>query len=262
MKKVFAVLLASLLLLLTACTSGDKYYIGVSFFPMDEVVELIEEDLKDAGFNVKIIYYSNDYVTPNVQLKDKEIDINLIQHFYFMEEFNEAQNANLVLAQPIYHATFALYSPEYTNVLEIPTDEKVTITLPNDATNLRRAINLLYLAELIDLPEDKVGNATLDDILPTSRVNFNFDLVPLNTLSQRYLETGLAIMYPTYALDLNLEGDEQRLFVEPQTDFTNGFAISAVAREDNIDSEFIQKFIELVTQDKVRDLLVEKYSWA
>lgn len=263
MKKLLSYLLVLLGgIILTACNTTKYYYIGVSFYPMDELAELILDDLKEAGFPTKINYYSNDYVTPNHHLKNNEIDINLIQHELFMNEFNSNENANLVIVQPIYHAIFALYSSEYESVEDIPLNEEVTLTIPNDVTNIRRALYLLNISGLIELPEDKLYNASISDVLPTSKINFTFDQVPLNTLSQRYVETKLAIMYPTYARDLQLVGDQDRIYLEPQTDFTNMFAISAVSREDNRDSEFVLKFIELITQDKVRDYLINNYSWA
>ena len=43
--------------------------------------------------------------------------------------------------------------------------------------------------------------------------------MPLTSLAQRYTETGLAIMYPTYAISLELVGDEERLFIEGQDDY-------------------------------------------
>lgn len=38
----------------------------------------------------------------------------------------------------------------------------------------------------------------------------------------------MAVMNPTYARSLGLEGDEQRLFVEKQDEVTEGYAISFV----------------------------------
>lgn len=262
MRKILQLItLTAVVIMLAACNSTEYYNVGVSFYPMDELVKLIEDDMKEAGFPINIVH-SSDSIVPNHLLKNKDLDVNLVQHELYMDDFNEHNDANLVVIQPIYFATFSIFSSIYESIEDIPTDQEVVITIPNDVTNTRRALHLLYLAELIDLPADKVYNATVEDVLETSRINFKFDLVPLTSLSQRYRETKLGIMYPTYAKDLQLVGDAERIFLEPLTEHTKKFAISAVSRSDNKDSDFINKFIELITQDKVRDYLLENYDWA
>lgn len=166
----------------------------------------------------------------------------------------------MVTIQPIYHATFALYSQEYENIDEIP--EGSSITLPDDATNLSRALYLLGQAELLTFKDNKTTGLTLEDI-DSNPKNLNLDdQVPLTSLAQRYTETGLAIMYPTYAISLELVGDEERLFIEGQDDVTEGYAISLVSRDDNKDSEKIQTLIKHVTSEEVRLLLIDDYDWA
>ena len=233
--------------------------VGVSFFPMKDILELIQDDLKEDGYDIAIEEFS-DYQTANNLLKNEELDANMIQHDYFLQAFNEANDADLVTVQPIYHATFALYSKEYDSLDDIPEDS--SITLPDDATNLSRALHLLGQAELLTFKDDKKIDLTVEDI-DSNPKNLKFeDMVPLTSLAQRYTETGLAVMYPTYAKSLELEGDEQRLYVEKQDDVTEDYAISLVARDNNEDSEEIKTLMKLITSDKVREFLIEEYSWA
>ena len=233
--------------------------VGVSFYPMKDILELIKDDIEAEGYELNINEFT-DYQAPNNLLKNKELDANMIQHDYFLQSFNKANDANLVTVQPIYHATFALYSKDYTSLDQIP--DGSSITLPDDATNLSRALYLLGQAELLTFKDGKTTELTLDDIESNPKNLVLDDQVPLTSLAQRYTETGLAIMYPTYAKSLELVGDEQRLYVEKQDDVTEGYAISLVARDDNKDSEMIKVLIKYVTSDKVRQLLIDDYDWA
>ncbi len=61
---------------------------------------------------------------------------------------------------------------------------------------------------------------------------------------------------------LELVGDDQRLYVEKQDDVTAGYAISLVARSDNKESEKIKTLIKHTSSDKVRQYLIDNYSWA
>ena len=233
--------------------------VGVAFYPMKDLLLLIEDDLEADGFELVIEEFS-DYQVPNNSLFSKVLDANMIQHDYFLQMFNNANNANLVTVQPLYHAIFALYSDSLAAVDDVP--EGASITLPDDSTNLSRAIYLLNQAGLIEVEEGKTTGLTLDDIVGNPK-NLKFDdQVPLTSLAQRYTETGLAVMYPTYARSLELEGDEQRLYVEKQDAVTEGFAISLVARADNQDSEKIKSLKKHLTGDEVRAFLEEFYGWA
>ncbi|NLW14940.1 MAG: ABC transporter substrate-binding protein [Erysipelothrix sp.] len=261
MKKLLSSLIV--MLLLVGCSAkpveDSVLNVGVSFFPMKDILILIEDDLKEAGIELKIHEFA-DYQTPNNLLKEKELDANMIQHKYFLEAFNTANDADLEVVLPIYHATFALYSQDYENLDEIP--EGSSITLPDDATNLSRALYLLDQAGLIELDKTTPASVTVDDIVSNPKSLKFDDLVPLTSLAQRYTETKLAVMYPTYAKSLELVGDAERLYVEKQDAVTEDFAISLVARDDNAKDAKIEKLIELIKQDKVRDFLIKEYSWA
>lgn len=268
MKKIiFTLTLLVLSISLIGCgaTSTDdigennEIHVGVSFYPMKDILLLIEDDLEEEGYDL-IIHEFGDYQTPNNLLYNNELDVNMIQHDYFLQSFNKSNDSDLVTVQPIYHAIFALYSRDYETVDEIPSGS--SITLPDDATNLSRALYLLGQAELLTFIDNKTTDLTVEDIESNPK-NLQFDdQVPLTSLAQRYTETGLAIMYPTYAKSLELVGDEQRLYNEKKDEITEGYAISLVAREDNKDSQKIKALINHITSDKVRDLLVNDYDWA
>ncbi len=237
----------------------NEIRVGVSFFPMKEILLLIEDDLEAEGYSLKIEEFS-DYQTPNSLLKNKELDANMIQHDYFLQSFNKANNADLVTVQPLYHATFALYSKDYQTLDEIP--DGASITMPDDPTNFSRALYLLGQAGLLTFKDNKTIGLTVDDIECNHKALKLDDQVALTSLAQRYTETGLAIMYPTYAKNLELVGDDQRLYVEKQDDVTAGYAISLVARSDNKESEKIKTLIKHTSSDKVRQYLIDNYSWA
>lgn len=260
--KLFIIIALLLSFVLVGCQPKKKtneIHVGVSFYPMKDILLLIEDDIKAAGYKLKIHEFT-DYQTPNMFLKNKELDANMIQHDYFLQAFNKANETDLVTVLPIYHATFALYAKDYTSLDEIP--EGASITLPDDATNLSRALYLLGQAKLLTFKEDKTIGLTLDDIASNPKNLTLTDQVPLTSLAHRYVETKLAIMYPTYAKSLNLVGDEERLYVEKPDAVTEGYAISLVSRSDNKEGEKIALLIELISSDKVKEFLIDAYNWA
>lgn len=239
--------------------ADQQISVGVAFYPMKDILNLIQADLKQEGYDLKINEFT-DYQAPNNLLNNKELDANMIQHDYFLQSFNKANNSDLVTVQPIYHATIALYSKDYKTLEEIPNG--ATITLTDDATNLSRALYLLGQAKLLTFKDNKTMGLTLEDIESNPKNLKLDDLVPATSLAQRYQETGMAVMYPTYAKSLELVGDEQRLYVEKEDEVTKGYAISLVARSDNKDSDKIKALVKHLTSDKVRQFLIDQYGWA
>lgn len=262
MKKILSIVTIIVLsLTLIACQHNreNDINVGVQFYPMKDLLLLIEDDIKAEGYNLVIHEYT-DLQTPNMSLAAKELDANMIQHELFLQLFNNANNKDLEIVAPIYHATFALYSKSYTKIEDIPNNSK--IIMPGDATNYSRALYLLAQANLITLTADKVYNLTVDDVLSNPK---NLDLTVKNdlaTIAQRYVEEEFAIMYPTYARTLQLEGDEQRLYVEKQDEVTFNYVIAMAARSDNKDSDKIKVLIKHLQSDKVKQFLIDNYAWA
>ncbi len=267
MKRIFLILSIFLLSVsLMACgantetgNENSEINVGVSFYPMKDILNLIEEDINEEGYEL-VIHEFSDYQAPNNLLNNEELDANMIQHDYFLQSFNQANDSDLVTVLPIYHATFALYSKDYVSIDEIP--DGTSITLPDDSTNLSRALYLLGQVDILTFKDNKTIGLSVDDIESNPKNLKLDDIVPLTSLAQRYSETGLAIMYPTYAKSLELVGNEQRIYVEKQDEVTEGYAISLVARQDNKDSEKIQILIKHITSDKVRQFLIDNYDWA
>lgn len=261
MKKVLSILsFMVLMVLLVGCKKDDSkdIRVGVAFYPMGDILNLIKEDVKKDGYNL-IIEDISDYQANNRYLKDGDLDANMIQHQHFLNLFNKNNNANLVVASPIYHATFVLYAKEYTEVSQIP--DGAMLTVPEDPTNLSRTLYLLHQAGIITLKEGSYLNATMADILVNHK-NVVFDPIHQDSLAHKYKETGLAVMYPKDALSLELSGNQQQLFVEQQDDITNGYAISLVTRQDHLESEKMQVLLKHIKTQKVRDFLNTEYGWA
>ena len=75
--------------------------VGASPVPHAELLEQVKEDLKKEGIDLKIVIF-NDYVQPNMGLKDKSLDANFFQHVPYMESFAKDKGLKLVSAGKIH----------------------------------------------------------------------------------------------------------------------------------------------------------------
>lgn len=262
MKKIFLLITLLFTITLSGCmTDENTLTIGVNFYPMPEIIELIKDDMKSEGITLKTVQM--DYNLLNAPLQQGEIDGNLIQHQYFMNFFNQANDGNLVIAQPIYHSKFALYSSIYATIDDIA--ENTTIYIPEDVVNISRALILLNDLGLITLANNKTTDSKLSDIVSNPK-NLIFSPKSLGTTSQAYHSDGskLAIMYPSYArtTDNQLMDDSQVIASEELNELTMTYAISFVTRQDNLNDPKIEALIRHLSSKKVSDWIIENYGWA
>lgn len=263
----FAAMLTIAVTFAAAAQAQEVIRLGVSFFPFHsadatrpDLLEAIAPELEAAGYRVEKTVFLN-YAEANPALAQGEIDGNLIQHRLYMDIFNARSGADLVIAQPVYHATFALYSGAYRDLAAIPEGE--TVFIPNDGVNTARALLLLQSAGLITLRAGTTYAATVADVTGNPR-KLNFAPLPLTATASAYDEAGrkLAVMYPTFARALALEGDAERLYVEQRNDITNAYAISFAVNAKDLDDPKTQAMVHALRSRAVSDYLTKNYGWA
>ncbi|RWR05738.1 MetQ/NlpA family ABC transporter substrate-binding protein [Paenirhodobacter populi] len=266
MAKLAAVLATAFLCAGTA-QAQETIRLGVSFYPFHsaddtkpDILDTIAPELAAEGYRVEKTVFLN-YAEANPALAHGEIDGNLIQHELYMDIFNDRAGAELAIAQPVYHATFALYSGTYSDLNAIPDGE--TVFIPNDGVNTARALLLLQSAGLVTLREGATYGASLTDITGNPR-NLKFVQLPLTATAGAYDEAGrtLAVMYPTFARSLELEGDAERLYVEERNDITDRYAISFVVNAKDLDDPKTKAVAQALRSDAVAEFLKEDYGWA
>ncbi|MUG44191.1 MetQ/NlpA family ABC transporter substrate-binding protein [Paenibacillus woosongensis] len=220
--------------------------------PMTEILELVQPLLKEEGVNLELVVLS-DNIQPNDALANKEVDVNFFQHVPYMEQYNQNKNANLVAVQPIYHAVYGAYSKRYKSMEELP--EGAVIAIANDPSNIGRSLDMLDKAGIIKLKEGVGIEATQADIIENEK-NYKFEEVDLLMLARMLDDADLVLMTPAYASPLGLTPKKDALLTETAE---SDFAITLVAREDNKDSEAVQKLAKAMSGPEVKQFLQDNY---
>ncbi|WP_409275894.1 MetQ/NlpA family ABC transporter substrate-binding protein [Neobacillus sp. SCS-31] len=163
MKKVlFALILVLSLGVMAACGNsgqsaskgGEKaekkdIKIGATAGPYsDMVTKAIKPVLEKNGYKVEVVEFS-DYVQPNLALGNGDIDANLFQHKIYMENFAKQNNLELSELVIVPTAPMGIFSTKFKSIDEVA--EGSTVSLPNDPTNLARALGVLEDANLITI---------------------------------------------------------------------------------------------------------------
>lgn len=251
-----------------SAAASVKLTVGASATPHAEILEFIKEDLAAEGVELEVKVFT-DYVLPNVQLYEKQIDANYFQHIPYLEEFNASRNMNLVNVAGIHIEPFGIYSKkierpadlkegEYVTNLLDALKEGATIAIPNDVTNGGRALALLEKAGVIKLKEGVGISGTVKDIVENPK-KVQIRELEAAMLPRTLDEVDLATINTNYALDAGFVPTKDALFLE---DKDSPYVNVIAARPDNQDSEAIQKLVKALQTDKVKQFIEEKYNGA
>lgn len=127
--------------LLIGATAGSNY---------DLLQEGIVPQLKAKGYTVKLIEF-NDYVQPNLALDDGSLDANFFQHRAYFDQFTKDRKLALTTIAQGPVAPMGVYSKKFKSLNDIKSGARVA--LPNDPSNLARALLVLQQADLIKIKE-------------------------------------------------------------------------------------------------------------
>ncbi|ULO08403.1 MetQ/NlpA family ABC transporter substrate-binding protein [Paenibacillus sp. 19GGS1-52] len=226
--------------------------IGASPVPHAEILKAIAPLLEAQGIKLEIKEFT-DYIQPNVQLAEKQLDANFFQHQPYLDQQNKDNGTDLVAVTAVHVEPFGAYSKKIKDIAELADGAKVAI--PNDATNGGRALILLAKNGLIKLKDDTNITSTKADITENKK---NLDIIELDAamLPRQLDEVDLALINTNYALEAGLVPTKDALFIEG-TD--SPYANILVARPDNKDSDAIQKLAAALNSPEAKAFIEEKY---
>lgn len=193
---------------------------------IDQLKAGIVPILEKKGYKVKLVEF-NDYVQPNQALAQGSLDANFFQHRVYLQKFTTDQKLDLVeLVQgPI--APLGVYSRKRKTLAEAKDGDR--FTLPNDPSNLARALVLLEQNQLITLkPGIDAIRASEKDIAENPR---HLKFVPLEAaqLPRSLDDTDYAIINGNFAISSGLKLNEAVALEKTPDHYLN---VVAVRRAD------------------------------
>ncbi len=264
-KKLVTILSLSLILVLavTACTptqkpiesSTLKVKVGASPVPHAEILAYVRDNLAAAaGLEIEIVEFT-DYVQPNLALNDGQLDANFFQHLPYLEDFNAERGTDLVSVAGVHIEPLGIYSKTITDLNAVP--DGAVVTIPNDATNGGRALNLLAANGLITLKAEAGFTATVADIVDNPK-NLKITELEAAQLVRALDDASLAVINGNYALEGGLVPSKDALALESGEN--NPYVNILAVKKGNENNEAILKLVELLTSPEVKAYIEEKYT--
>ncbi len=265
MKKIITLLLTLALCVTTAISSvgcnKKTITVGASPAPHAEILEKCVPLLKEKGYKLKIVKYS-DYNTPNIALQDGSLDANYFQHVPFMNTFNSNYPGSLVSVCKVHYEPFGLYSKTVSKESYQNKKTGYKIYIPNDGSNLTRALFLLEQEGLITLPEnaDPNKNLTVRDIVD-SKGN-QIIAVEARLVSTNINEGGLGVINGNYALTASISISSALAIEDANGEAASLYANILAVKKGNENSEKIKALKEVLLSETIKNYINSTYGGA
>jgi D-methionine transport system substrate-binding protein len=168
----------------------------------DQLKQGIVPLLEKKGYKVKLVEF-NDYVQPNLALAQGSLDANFFQHQVYLKKFAADQKLDIteLVQGPI--APMGVYSTKRKTLADVKEGDRVT--LPNDPSNLARALVLLEQNKLITLkPGIDALRSTEKDVAENPK---KLKFIPLEAaqLPRSLGDTEYAIVNGNFAISSGLK---------------------------------------------------------
>ncbi|MBO1114904.1 MetQ/NlpA family ABC transporter substrate-binding protein [Bordetella petrii] len=240
---------------LAGAAHADKLIVGATQVPHAEILEVVKPVLAKEGVELDIKVFS-DYVQPNLQLADKELDANFFQHKPYLDTFNKDRGTHLVSVGLVHVEPFGGYSRKIKSVADLPSG--ATVAIPNDPSNSGRALLLLQKQGLIKLKDPSNIVATPLDVVENPK-KLKFRELEAAMLPRALDDVELALINTNYALEAGLVPTKDALFIEGAD---SPYANLVAARPDNQNSPAIKKLVDALHTPAVKQFILDKYKGA
>ena len=229
---------------------SDTIKIGVVGEKNEVWEEVIKRYEEGTGKKAELVKFS-DYTQPNEALASGDIDVNSFQHYKFLDEYNDAQGEEkLVAIADTMLAPLGYYSNQIKSLDELEDGDKVAI--PNDPSNGPRALFLLQAAGLIKVNGDPGQAITIDDITENPK-NLEFIEMDAAQTARALDDVKVAAVNDNYALDSGLSPNEDAIFLEdPENPDAKIYVNVIAARAEDKDNEAYKELVKYYQTDETK----------
>lgn len=251
-----SIFLAAALLMLSGCSASEEaggdpktIKVGVCAGPYQDMFEqAIEPLLVEQGYTVHYVEFS-DYVQPNNALANGEIDLNLFQHSTYLASFSAEHGFDLASIAEVPTAGMGVFLGTAPSLDQL--GEGSTIAVPNDETNLSRALRVLQQAGIVKLdPSVDPARVAESDIVENPR-NISFQQVNAEVLPTVLDSVDAAVINGNYAIGAGLDLANAAF----NEQLTEGYYNVIAVQSEDVDAEFAQAVKAVVASDAFKSVI-------
>lgn len=240
---------------------GESY--GV-FTPLFE--EAVMPILEDEGYTFEKVNV-DDVIQNDQAIMDGEVDFNVEQHGPYVDTFNEGYSADYdgekLYATSIHLPTlpYYLFSDNYESLDDIEKGAKLTIAVPNDGSNLPRALALCADAGLITLDDSVDKDEVTYDDITGSDYEIEWTEMDTSTIPTILEDVDFGLITGSNLVNAGLDAKDAFIC---ETTVSEDMQLRLAVREADKDAQWVKDIEEAYKSDEFKEYMEEHqadYSW-
>lgn len=201
----------SLSLALSAC-AAEPLRVAADPVPHAEILNFIKK--LDPKLDLKVVELTSG-VNANELLANGDVDANYFQHVPYLKDQEKALGKTFAVAATVHIEPLGIYSHKYKDLKSVP--ENATVAVPNNVTNLSRALFLLQSQGLIKLKpgfNDPANNLATPKSIAENPKKLKILEVESPQIPRSLDDVDLAVINGNYALEAGLTPAKDALGLE------------------------------------------------
>lgn len=260
LKKLLAIL--GLVIYLSVSVNGTAsaqttVTVGVIGDSTDPIWELVQENLGEA-IQIELVSFM-DGIYANQAQAEGELDLTAFQHNAFLNSEIADKGYELVAIGNTIISPMNIYSDNISDISELSEGDQIAI--PNNVTNMGRALIVLDRAGLIKVDPSKGFLPDITDIIENP---LNLDIVEADPalIPQALPDLAAGITNSDLAIDFGLNPVKDAIFaldIDPDNEDLQPYINIIVARTEDAENEIYLKIVEAFQQDNVAEFILAHY---
>lgn len=233
---------------------GETVTIGTVGEELADIWEFVADKAAEDGIELDIVLFT-DYNTPNISLVDGSLDMNAYQHTDFLNDWNEANETNLVSIGNTFATPLRFFSEKHNSIEDL--SEGAIIAIPNDLASSSYALQILDYAELIKLDESIDTLPTVNDIVENPN---NYEIIELEAaqIPAAMADVDMGVIHQVYLESTDFEPNDAIYSYGHNTETFNYNRLNTVTvREEDQDNPLYQYIVDLYQSDDVAAYIEE-----
>lgn len=205
-----------------------------------------KEAAAEEGIEVEIVDFA-DYAQPNPALSEGELDLNQFQHIVYLADYNVSSKQDLVPIGATAIYPLGLYSTKVDSIEDIKKGD--TVAVPNDASNLARALLVLQSSDLIVLKDGGSIFSTLDDI-DTAKSKVEVKALEASLTPTSLPDVAAAIINNDFVEKAGLKFEDALAKDDPSDPNALPYVNIFASRAEDKDNETYKKLVEIYQESE------------
>ena len=198
---------------------------------------------------------------------DGDVDFNVEQHGPYVDTFNEGYSEEYggarLYATELHLPTlpYYLFSSSYESLDEIEKGADLMIAIPNDGSNLPRALSLCADAGLITLDESKNRDEVTYDDITSSDYNIEWNEMDTSTIPTVLEDVDFGLITGSNLITAQLEAKDAFIC---ETEVSPDMQIRIAIREEDKEAQWVKDIEAAYQSDEFKAYMEDHqadYSW-